>query len=209
MTALDIITSAMKKFQGVASGEDPTADEAQDGLDNLNDMMDAWQIERLMIYTVQRQVFNLTVLQQSYTCGPGGDFNIPRPSRIDRMGIISLNNPSQPLELPLEYLTEAQWSMIPVKQILSSLPQRVWDDQGFPLRTLSFWCIPNVPVAVAIYTWGVLGTFADLSTDYIFPPGYADALKFNLAFRWCGDFGPNMPPQLPALAVNCGGKGRQ
>jgi hypothetical protein len=201
MTALDIITNAMRKFQGIESGENPSASEAQDGLEDLNDMIDTWQTERLMIYSIQRQVFSLIVSQQTYTMGTGGDFNAARPSRIERMGIISLQNPAQPLELPLEMLTEAQWSLIPVKQISSSLPQRVWDDNGFPLRTLSFWCIPSVPVSVAIYTWVTLGAFADLSTDYTFPPGYGDALKWNLAFRYAGQFGPNMPPNIPVMAV--------
>jgi len=202
MTALDIITNAMKKANVIEAGEDVPPDEAQDGLEDLNDMIDSWQIERLMLWAVQRQVFNLVGGQQAYKMGTGApDFNVPRPVRIDRISIISLGNPAQPMELPIEYSTVAQWQAIPVKQIYSSLPQGVFDDQGFPWRTLTYWCIPTDPVATAIYTWMQLQQFGDLYTDYSFPPGYADAIKWNLAFRFAGQFGPYVPPQVQLMAI--------
>src|SRR5271154_5020111 len=108
-TALDLIKSAMRVLNVLASGEEPSGAEAADGLGILNQMLDSWQIERLMIFTIQRVVndingnpFNLVSGQQVYKVGLGGDFNIPRPPRIARIGIISLNNTQQPLELPLE-----------------------------------------------------------------------------------------------------------
>jgi hypothetical protein len=202
VTALDIITNAMKKANTIEAGEAVSSDEAADGLTDLNDMIDGWQTERLMLYATIRQVFTLTAGQAAYQMGTGApDFNVPRPVRIDRMSIISLANPAQPLELPLEYLTQAEWAMVPVKQVLSSLPQRCYDDNGFPFRTLTFWCIPAIQVQTAIYSWGQLSQFADLSTDYQFPPGYADAIKWNLAYRFAGQFGPYMPPNLPMMAV--------
>jgi hypothetical protein len=202
MTANDCINTALRRINSIAPGENPTAAETAAGLETLNDMLEAWAIERLMVWAVQRQMFPLVVGQQSYQIGSGAaDFNTPRPVRIDRMGIINLSNPSQPLELPLEYLTEAEWMAIPVKQILSSIPQRVWDDKGFPYRTLSFWCIPSAPVQTTIYSWTQIGNFNDLSTDYEFPTGYADALKWNLAYRMAAEFGGFMPPQVPEMAA--------
>ena len=207
MTALDLITNAMKKANTIEAGESPSSDEAADGLQDLNDMIDGWQTERLMLYAVIRQLFNLNVGQASYQMGTGApDFNVPRPVRIDRMSIISMNNPAQPLELPLEYLTTAEWARVPVKQVGSALPQRVYDDNGFPFRTFTFWAIPSTGVSVAIYSWGPLQQFADLYTDYQFPPGYRDAISWNLAFRFAGQFGPYMPPNLPMMAAESKGK---
>ena len=202
MTANDVITAALRRINSIQSGENPTGAEAAAGLESLNDMLDAWNTERLMIFSIQRQLFNLVAGQQAYKMGPGGDFNVPRPARIERMGIISYNNPMQPLELPLEMVTEAEWNMIPVKNIMSALPLRVWDDKGYPWRTLYYWCIPGSAVGTTVYTWTALPQFVDLVTDYELPPGYVDALKWNLAYRLAAEFGGFMPPQVPQMAID-------
>lgn len=203
MTGGDVVTTAMRRINVIEPGENPSADEAATGLESLNDMIDAWSIERQMLWAVQRLVFPLTAGKQSYTVGVGADFDIPRPARIDRMGILSYANAAQPMELPIEMLTNADWNLVPVKNIAASLPQQVWDDQGFPWRTLSFWSIPSGEIAVSaiLYVWAILSQFQDLATDYEFPPGYADALKWNLAFRLSGEYGGFIPPQVQQMAV--------
>lgn len=200
MTANDIIGTALRSINAIAPGENPTAAEASDALRALNAMIDSWQTERLMLWAVIRQEF-YPLPKPTYTVGPGGDFNIPRPVRIDRFSVILLNNPNQPLELPMEKLDEAQWRMRPVKAIPSTVPRAVWDDNGFPWRTLSLWPQPTVSVGIVLYSWGQLNQFQDLATNYEFPPGYQDALELNLPLRLSMQFGGFMPPQLPALAA--------
>lgn len=201
MTANDLISSSLRLIGVLASGESPSAAEANDGLTILNQMLDAWNTERLAIFTVQRQVVVPAVLKQAYTVGAGGDFSIPRPPRIERIGVISLTNAAQPLELPLEMLTDAGWQAIPVKNISSSLPLKVWNDLGFPLMTLSFWPIPSVQVNFALYTWTALTQFPDLVTDETFPPGYLKALRYNLAVDLAPEFGREVPPAVAAQAI--------
>lgn len=197
MTGNDVINGALRLIGVLSSGELPTAAESSDGLSGLNTMLDEKNARRLNIFTVPRLgPFNLTVGKQTYTVGTGGDINIPRPPKIDRMGIINLANPSQPLELPLAYLSLDEWANIPVKNIQSALPQKVWDDQGFPYRTLSFYCVPNVQVQCTIYAWGALGIFPDLVTDVQFPPGYAKWLRYNLAVDLAPEFGVPLSPEI-------------
>jgi hypothetical protein len=207
-SAGDIIRSAMRLINVLASGEQPSGPEMGDGLFNLNCLVDSWNAERLMIYTIQRQAldvnglpFNLTPGQQTYKVGPNGDFNIPRPPRIDRMGIVSLNNPSQPLELPLEYLTDAGWQAIPVKNIQSTLPQKVWNDNSFPFMNLSYWCIPSVQVQTVFYLWQALSYFPDATSTLTFPPAYVKALRFSLAVDLAPEFGRQAPPEVMAQAA--------
>ena len=69
---IDIITRAMKDIGAVAAGEVPTADEAQDGLDMLNDMIDQWSNESMMVFYRTEIVFNTTQNTVQYTLGPGG-----------------------------------------------------------------------------------------------------------------------------------------
>ena len=204
-TVQDVIASSLRLINVLASGETPSAAEGNDALHVLNDMWDSWNAERLMIFTIPRLVFTLnpgggsgpngSYTYGQVTGGPLADFNSPRPAYIDRMGIINLNNPSQPLELPLQYLNAAQWQEIPVKNIQSALPQYCWDDQGFPLRNLSFWPVANIGLQVAIYPWSMLNQPITPSTVMAFPPGYARAFRYNLAVDLAAEF-PPVPPDV-------------
>jgi hypothetical protein len=178
-----------------------SGNESADGLLIAQQMMDSWQAERLSIFSVGINEFPLVPGQQVYTLGTNGNFNIPRPARIERMSIVSLLNPAQPLELPLEMLTEAGWQAIPVKVISSSLPTVVYDDMAFPLRNLNFWCIPTIVVNTRIYSWVPLSTFPDLTTDVTFPPSYLKAIRYNLAVDLAPEFGRSTPPEVAAQAL--------
>jgi hypothetical protein len=69
---IDIITRAMKDIGAVAAGEVPTADEAQDGLDMLNDMVAQWSNENMMVFYRSEIIFQTVQNQVQYTIGPSG-----------------------------------------------------------------------------------------------------------------------------------------
>lgn len=200
MTANDIVYTALRRIGSVAPGENPTAAEAFAGLETLNDMIDGWRTERLMVWSTPRLVFPL--LHSPMTVGPGADVDIPRPARIERIGVMVYTNAANfPLELPVRMNTVDEWAAIPVKNVGAAIPREVWDDEGFPWRTLAFWPTPSANLGLVLYVWQMIETFQDLSTDYQFPPGYGDALKWGLALRLASEFGGNTPPQVPAMAA--------
>src|SRR5436305_2458862 len=126
MTGADLIARAMRIAGVLAMGETPAADEAADALLILNQMLDSWSTEKLMVFTNQRQVFNLVGGQQAYQMGSGApDFNVTRPARIESASIISLQNPANPLEYPIDMYTDKEWQGIPVKNISGPLPAEV------------------------------------------------------------------------------------
>ena len=69
---IDIITRAMKDIGAIAAGEVPTADEAQDALDMLNDMCAQWSNENMMVFYRSEIIFQTTQNQVQYTIGPSG-----------------------------------------------------------------------------------------------------------------------------------------
>lgn len=200
MTAEDLITSSMRLIQVKEAGEIPTADEAALGFMVSNQMLDAFTAERLMVFTINIAQYAIIAGQQTYTLGVGGNFNAPRPVNIDRITIIYLANPAQPLELPLELLTDAQWAAIPVKNIPTTLPRAVYDDGAFPLRNLSFWGVPTLISNVNVYSWTALTQFTALTTNLTFPPGYFEMLRYNLAVRLAPEFGESASPDVISLA---------
>lgn len=203
MTGQDLISSSLRLIGVLASGETAQASDVNDALVIGNQMIDSWSIEHLNIFTLSRTTFSLVPGTQTYTCGTGGTFNMARPARIDYVSILILNNPAQPLELPLEMYNDDEWQQkIPIKAVTTTYPTVVYDDGSFPLRNLSFWPVPTVANQVIIGSWTALNQFPDLFTDVTFPPGYLKALRYNLAVDLAPEFGVSPRPEVVAQALS-------
>ena len=180
MTGRELIYSALRFIGVLRPGQTASPEAYLDGFSMLNSMVDQWQIERLMIYKIARDTFALTASQQVYTLGTGGNWNIPRPVRIDRAGLIIPGTYST--ELPMRKLSIQQWAQeFPSKTVTSSEPTAFYPDDNYPLINVTLWPVPSVATStIALYTWSPLQTFAAIDTNYTFPPGYDMALRFNL-----------------------------
>jgi hypothetical protein len=201
-TAFDIITSALRLTGVLASDETPSIGDANQGLSVLNDMIDSWNAQRLAIFTTRSDDFPFVLGQQAYTLGAGGNFNIPRPARIDSMSAILLTDPANPIEVPMTMWTIEDWQNMPVKVVDGSFPLGCYDDGGFPLRTLNFWPIPTTqPNSARIYSWQALGA-QTLTSVVAFPPGYAEAFRYNLAVRIGAEFAAPASSTVVMLAVS-------
>lgn len=201
-TASDIITSALKLAGILADAELPSASTANQGLSVFNDMIDSWNAERNAIFTTRSDDFPYVLGKQSYTLGTGGDFDIPRPARIDAMSTIIINDPSNPVEVPLSLFTVDDWqTKVPVKEVDGSFPLICYDNGDFPLRVLKFWPIPSQQInAVRIYGWQALPAQTLLS-QVSFPPGYAEAIKYNLTVRIGAEFDAPISTTVATLAI--------
>src|ERR1035438_2935914 len=91
-TTLDMITRALRLINVVAASELPTSDEANDALEDFQDMVDSWNADSLSIFTTSAADYPLTLNQQAFTLGPGGDFDTTRPSKIIGTSAILLLN---------------------------------------------------------------------------------------------------------------------
>jgi hypothetical protein len=67
---IDIISRALKDIGALEAGEVPTPEAAQDGLEMLNDLIDQWSNENMMVYNVTEIVFPIISGQFQYTIGP-------------------------------------------------------------------------------------------------------------------------------------------
>ena len=75
MTPFDIVSRALKDIGALEAGEVPTADAAQDAFDMLNDLVDQWSNEEMMVYYKNEIVFPIVAGQTQYTIGPTGNIN--------------------------------------------------------------------------------------------------------------------------------------
>jgi hypothetical protein len=67
---LDIISRALKDIGALEAGESPSPDAVQDAFDMLNDLIDQWSNEDMMVYNTTEIIFPLIPGQVQYTIGP-------------------------------------------------------------------------------------------------------------------------------------------
>jgi hypothetical protein len=184
----DLIYHALR-IAGILSepGRGYSAASLDDGMATLNAMLDAWNAERLMLYAMSRNLFTLTASQADYTIGDGGDFDVVRPTKIERASTVDLSDPANPWERPIDALTEQGWQEISGKATPSTLPGRVWYETTYPLGTLHFWPVPTAAHQVALYWRGLLAGFTNATDSILVPPGYLAAIS-PLAIQKAEDY---------------------
>jgi hypothetical protein len=67
---IDIISRALKDIGALEAGETPTPDAAVDAFDMLNDLIDQWSNEDMMVFNYQEIIFPVISGQTQYTIGP-------------------------------------------------------------------------------------------------------------------------------------------
>ena len=181
MIVSEIIYGAFRLLGQLRAGQAVSTEAEADALAVLNDLIASWNNERLMVYAIVRSTFSLVPSQASYTIGLTGDFNVERPLKIDAGGLVDISQ-TPSVEIPLEQLTPQQWADdVEIKALTSTLPERFYYETSFPLGRVYPLPIPTLANQLALYLWQTLFGFASATDTISLPPGYARALRYNLA----------------------------
>ncbi len=188
-TALDIVKRSMRLMRTLAPDQNPTTQEATDGLNVLNSMLDSWSTERMMIYQIQQINNSWASGNANRTIGVGGNFNTTRPTKIYEEGNF-FRDGSSSIDYPLTWLGDRDsYDRILLKSSTSTYPQFIFADMGYPLITLYVWPVPTQTLTLYLNTWKPLQSFTTLTTDLALPPGYQRAIEYNLAIEYAPEFG--------------------
>lgn len=198
MTARSLISSSLRLIGAVSSGDAMTNAEAVDGLAVLNDLIDSWRGEHLTLYAQGRNVHALTLSQQRYTIGTGGNLSQSRPLWVDGFGIV----PSGGQEREIRTFTRDEWRRIGDKARTGSHPEGAFYNPTFPLGAIDVLPIPLEACSLVIYAPAeALVSIASLDTAISQPPGWARALRYNLAVELCPEYGKALDPVVGAIAT--------
>jgi hypothetical protein len=203
-TVLDVLSSAARKLGVLAAGDTLDAGDAQVLLAAGNELLDAWSAQQLAIYVSNRVTFSLVANRQVYAMGTGApDFDAPRPTRLDRAGVLLTTTGPQPVERPIQVLTDGEWAATRIKNLAgaSTFPTRVWPDYSYPFCNLTFWPVPTTACSVALYPRQALASLENLTDMFLFPPGYLRAFTFNLALAAAPEFGKPVAPEVASMAA--------
>lgn len=184
-SAQDIINQAFRDLGVLRTGQGAPADIVDDAQISLNQLIDSWLIDNLMVYCIEAQIFDIVTSKNAYTIGPSAaDFIAPRPLRIEEANII-LTSPTPVVRIPISIITMDEWAGISYRDIQSNIPLYLYYDLGFNetvgYATINLWPQPQAGYQLEIFVWKQLQAFPDLDTPIRFPPAYAQALRKCLA----------------------------
>lgn len=202
-TGNDIVTAAFKKAGILGLGQTLAADDVNDGLSDLNDMLAQWRRQRWMVYHLLDLSFTADGRTTPYTIGPTGNFVIsPRPARIESGFIRQIVSGSLNVDFPnLRILPSWEdYSRVAVKALVS-LPWAVFLDTAYPTGNVYFYPWPQSGIYESHLQ--VMDTLASitLAASYTLPAEYDAAMKFNLARRLRQAYGKGKSPDVELNAM--------
>lgn len=200
----DIVKRALRLIGALASGEPLPADQLKDGLEALNDLVDSWNTEKLIIYVLARNSFALTAGTNPHEIGPGvgaPGLDAPRPNRIEQ-GQAWLTGGQLLGEYELEVRTKEHWARDYVSTT-TGIPCALWYEMTFPVAKIWLDVKPDTVYSLILYLEQMLSqVFMDgTTTELSLPPGYKEALVFNLAIALAPEYGKE-PPAAVIIGAN-------
>ena len=198
-TANDQINGALRLLGILAEGETPSAATSQDALTALNQMIDSWNTERLMIYNTIDQVFSWAPGVITQKLGPTGTLVGVRPVAIDDSTYF--RDPASNISYGIKIINQQQYDGIAVKTVTSTYPQVMWVNMEFPNITMTVYPVPTKVLEWHIISVQEMDQPASLSTELYFPPGYLRAFRYNLACEIAPEFGVEPPPTVARIAM--------
>lgn len=196
-TPFDLIVQTLKRTGVLGIGQTPTAEDCNDAFDALNGMIAQWNRKRWLVWAIDDIAFSSTGAN-SYTIGPGSNFNTPRPDKLEAayVRLLPVSN-GQPIDTWLNIINSHEdYATITLKN-LQTWPSNVFYDTQFPIGNLLFWPVPptgQFEMHVLVKNQIVPFTSIQENISADIPPEYFEALSWNLAARLRPSY--QLPPDI-------------
>lgn len=183
-TAQDLVSFALRAAGVLGVGQTALPDDYEDAFRALNGMISIWNRQRWLVYHLL-DVSLPSTGAQSYSVGPGGDFNVVRPDRLEAAFFrqIVQSNPNF-IDYPLTIIPSREnYNDIALKT-LTSWPQWIFYDSAWPLGFVYPWPIPQqAGYELHLTIKETLPAFTSWTQEINLPPEYIETLWTNLTMR--------------------------
>lgn len=193
-TARTIIRRAMQKVGILTKTETPSSDEAQDGLDTLNDLIASVTNNSLMVYVRNVEQFSLTSGQSTYTIGPGADFDTSRP-----VAIVSAVARNGTVDYPLIKISDTSYDEDIGVKTISGIPDSYYYNNAYPTGSITLYPVPSSNYQLLLRTEKPMTTLT-LDDELVLPPGWNNFLIYQLAVMLAPEYGQQIDPAIQELA---------
>jgi hypothetical protein len=201
-TARTIIRRSLQKIGVLVKSEQPSADEASDGLASLNALLESWSNDSACIISRAWETFTLTGGVGTYTMGTGQTFNSTRPMNI-LQAYLRLGG----VDTFIDVINDTTYNAIPFKG-LTGVPQFLNYDNSFPTDNIRLYPVPSAGYELFMLSEKPLTGFATLDTDLSMPAGWERALIYNLALEFAPEYGQQPDASIAAIAAKSLGLAR-
>jgi hypothetical protein len=106
--------------------------------------------------------------------------------------VIQSNN----LRDPLKLIGSAEWAAIGEKTAQAVRPLVLFNDNQYPLSTLHIYPRPSGTPTLDLWMWEELVGYVNLTDTFDLPPGYLEAVYYNLAVHIATNFGKQISEGL-------------
>ena len=197
-TSGQLITASLRLSGAVAVDETPSADEFNDGILALNDLLETLSTENLAVYGSATETFATVAAQALYTIGPAGNWNTTRPVRISGSPYCTFNG----VDFPIDQIGQGEYDAIGLKTQQQPIVEKLLYVNDNPLGKITLWPVPSGIVNITLNTDRVLVNVTDTATVMTYPPGYLLMFRYMLATMLCGGYGIPVPPDVAAIATS-------
>ena len=204
-TCMDIIKRALRLLGVTATGETPDSIEMQDAFRELNWMLDSWSTTKVLTPCLTDLLFPTKAYQGTYTIGRSvaANFMADRPLRIEKAFFRRYQETPIPIDYPINIINNTQWTSIVMKGLQNSWPIYMnYVMTPMPLGTINVWPVPTIDGALGMAVWSQMGTFNSIQDQVTLPPGYLDAIAYNLAIEIAPEYGQEASPTIQRKAMN-------
>lgn len=196
-TALDIIKGSLRLIGVTDADEAPTSSQSSAALLAMQQMIDGWSADGLLIPYISTDSFALSVGTASYTYGTGGTFNSARPEKV----LAAYIRASGGQDYPIKLIGESEYNRIPEKGA-SGMPTRLYYVPEYTLGKVYLDYAPDSAYTLYLDVLKSLTQPSALSTSISFPSGYDRAIRFNLAIELANEYGKSVKPETAAIALS-------
>lgn len=184
-TASDLISKALRKVGVLSTGQTADSNDALEALSTLNDILEQWNLEDLMLLTSNAGVYALTANVNSYTIGATGAFVDIAPIEVLSAYLRIPGN----LDVPLDVISYGDYLRVVQKTTTGTYPSVVSLQNTIPNGTLYLWPTPSAGLSLVLEANVQITQLADLSTTLVLSNGYQKAMVDCLAYELCIEYG--------------------
>lgn len=180
-TVGDLCSQILLESGIIGQGQSASAEDTNNCLRRLNQLISQWNRKRWLIFNLITVSFTSTGAI-SYTVGPGGNFNTPRPDRLENGCFFRQLNTSgsNQVDYSLDLIqSKENYDRITLKS-MGTWPSQVFYDSAYPMGNAFIWPVPASGLyEIFLLMKSQITAFTGLSQAISLPPEYEVALNYN------------------------------
>lgn len=197
-TPRTLIRLAFGALTLLSPGDSIDSHDEDDAFAILNMMLGTWSNKRRRALSSVEENFTLTIGQESYTIGTGGDFNTERPVKIEDAFVRDSAGQDHPVKIILD---RAEYTRLIDKDI-QARPFALYFERLFTISrgNIILNRAPDAAETLYLIMWKNFAKFTSLTQEVVLPDGYEELIYSQLAIRLAAHYGKAISAELAAVA---------